>query len=136
MTIGLNPPHSYFINFFQSQNAYFSNIIMDESSLHSFTNLTKLREAESFQWGVTTVGTVQDSLWIKRHAVGFPGFVMLANLGTKSQTLRPHKAAEVPSQMDLIFHSEYKITEDVEHLDFDEKAISINPNQVLVFQFQ
>ncbi|XP_060071120.1 probable maltase [Ylistrum balloti] len=120
----------------ETENAYFSDRNMDETQLYAFRNLSGIREKESFQWGKTTIGTVQDSLWFKRHAEGFPGFVVLINLGSSSQTVKMNKVASVPAQVELVFHSQYKITEMEKNLDFNEKSVSINPGQVLVFQFE
>ncbi|XP_033734757.1 probable maltase [Pecten maximus] len=119
----------------ETETAYFSDRNMDETQLYAFRNLTEIREEESFQWGKTTVGTVHDSLWFKRHAEGFPGFVVLVNLGTGSQTVKMNKVADMPAQVELVFHSQYRIAEIESNLDFDKKSVSINPGQVLVFKF-
>ncbi|XP_069116458.1 maltase A3-like [Argopecten irradians] len=120
----------------ETETAYFSDRNMDETQLYAFKNLTEIRNEESFQWGKTTVGTVLDSLWFKRHAEGFPGFVVLMNLGSGSQTLKVDKVTDIPAQVELVFHSEYRITEMERNLDFEKKSISINAGQVLVFKFQ
>ncbi|CAH1784273.1 unnamed protein product [Owenia fusiformis] len=110
------------------------------SHMEVFTDLTRLRQEPSFQWGKFAYALVNDEIIsYARQAEGFPGFLTVMNLGDKPATfqLKRHLPAGVPVDAEVATRSEMFDNSDFNHghtVKFTE-SMHIEPGQGIVFKW-
>lgn len=113
----------------QSQEAKFRK----HDDLNAFKKLVTLRGEESFQWGVVKAGVIaNDVVWFTRKADGFPGYLVVMNLGNADITSKFYDTADIPPAVNVAFHS----TEDSgDSIELDKQAVYLPKDTVIVFKY-
>ncbi|XP_062617581.1 amino acid transporter heavy chain SLC3A1-like [Saccostrea cucullata] len=108
---------------FADVNVESEKAVGDEyTTLKVMGRLSKLRENESFQWGVMNVFRDKDLIMFTRKAEGFPGYLVAMNLGSKRVTESFHGATGIPKEVKVVFHT---------HKD-DNTAINLSDNSYIL----
>lgn len=104
--------------------------------MDAYKALVKLGTKESIQFGKTKVNVLSnndDILWMTRKAEGFPGYIIIINLGSSSFASN-FKEAEIPDKVTQVFHSHGSSIEGT--MDLSDRAVSIDPNNVHVYKYE
>lgn len=123
---------NYKTNNVQTFTAYHTeNSVMDV-----FKELVKLSGKESIQFGKVQVDVLKDNknvLWMTRKAEGFPGYLIIINLGD-IPFASSFNEANIPSEVTQVFHSDGSKHEEM--MDLSKRAIKIDPKHVHVYQYK
>lgn len=113
----------------ESQEALYTK----HDDLSTFKHLAKLRQKESFQWGKVTPGFMGNGIvWFTRKADGFPGYLVVMNLGSTAVTDKFYEDAKIPSKVKVVFHSH---DDEVDSVDLSKNAVFLDRDHVIVFQY-
>jgi len=100
------------------------------SILESFKALVKLREGESFQWGVTDVKVDGDIVYFTRKADGFPGYLVVINRGRAAS----YSFGGVGDLMTMVYNSAN--TDIDKQFSMKAKHLALMENHVYIFQYE
>lgn len=113
----------------ESQEAKFRK----HDDLSVFKQLVTLRGEESFQWGIVKAGVVaNDVVWFTRKAEGFPGYLVVMNLGSSDITSKFYDIADIPPAVDVAFHSSVDSGDSIE---LDKQAVYLPKDTVIAFKY-
>ncbi|XP_061173609.1 amino acid transporter heavy chain SLC3A1-like [Saccostrea echinata] len=119
---------------YENVNVETENAIGDDyTTLKVYGRLSKLREKESFQWGLMKVFRDGDLLMFTRKAEGFPGYLVAINLGSKRVTESFHGATGIPKNVKVVFHTH---KDDNTAINLSDNSYILEANHAIVLEYE